>query len=89
MAAGRDRLLVSVVLLLFPASRVAMALTGRHPGASGSPRFGVAFGFTVLVCVVVWVTLDLSQQQRGWLTVSQEPLQRLLTGMGGLRKIAT
>jgi hypothetical protein len=83
MAAGRDRLLVSVVLLLFPASLVAMVLTERHPGVSASPRFWLAFGFTALVCMVVWVTLDLNQPQRGLLTVSQEPLQRLLTGMGG------
>jgi hypothetical protein len=40
-----------------------------------------AIGFTVLVCLVLWVILDLNQPQRGWITVSQEPLQQLLKGM--------
>jgi hypothetical protein len=38
-------------------------------------------GFAVLVCMVVWVTLDLNQPDRGWIAVSQEPLQRLLKGI--------
>jgi hypothetical protein len=40
-----------------------------------------AVGFTILVSLVVWVTLDLNQPQRGWITVSQEPLEQLLKGM--------
>jgi hypothetical protein len=32
--------------------------------------------------MVVWVTLDLNQPERGFIRVSQEPLQRLLSGMG-------
>jgi hypothetical protein len=31
--------------------------------------------------MVVWVTLDLNQPHRGWITVSQKPMQRLLSGM--------
>jgi hypothetical protein len=38
--------------------------------------------FVALVSMVVWVTLDLNQPQRGLITVSQEPLERLLSGMG-------
>jgi hypothetical protein len=82
LAAGRARLPESVVLLLFLASLAAMALAGRHPGVAGAPRLGAAVGFTLLVCMVVWVILDLNQPQRGWITINQEPLRRLLTGMG-------
>ncbi len=82
LAAWRDRLPVSVVLLLVLVALAAMALNGRHPGVTGRPRIGAAVGFSVLVSMVVWVTLDLNQPQRGWITVSQEPLQQLLRGMG-------
>ena len=80
--AARDRLPASIVLLLFLASVVAMVSTGRHPGVSGGPRLGAAAGFTLLVCMMVWVTLDLNQPHRGWITLNQEPLERLLKSMG-------
>lgn len=81
VAAVRDRLPSSIVLLLFLASVLSMALMGKQQGASREWRPGATLGFTVLVCMVVWVTLDLNQPQRGWITVSQEPLQQLLKGM--------
>jgi hypothetical protein len=31
--------------------------------------------------MAVWVIMDLNQPQRGWITVSQEPMERLLKGM--------
>jgi hypothetical protein len=55
---------------------------GLQQGASGEWHIGATSGFIVLVCLVVWVTLDLNQPSRGSITVSQEPLQRLLAGMG-------
>ncbi len=81
LAALRDRLPPSVVLLLVMAAVISMALLGWQQGASGERHPGATLGFTVLVCMVVWVTLDLNQPQRGWITVSQEPLQQLLKGM--------
>jgi hypothetical protein len=81
LASGRDRLPTTVVLLLFLTALAAMALNGRHPGIAGGPRIGASVGFSVLVAMVVWVTLDLNQPQRGWITLSQEPYQRLLKGM--------
>ncbi len=35
--------------------------------------------FVVLVSLAIWVILDLNQPHRGW--ISQEPMQRLLSGM--------
>jgi hypothetical protein len=82
VAAARDRLPPSIVWLLFLSAIVAMALLRTQQGASGERHLGATIGFTALVCMVVWVTLDLNQPSRGVITVSQEPLQRLLTSMG-------
>lgn len=82
LAAARDRLPASIVLLLFLAAVISMALMGWYQGVAHEWHPGATFAFTALVGMVVWVTLDLNQPQRGWITVSQEPLQRLLAGMG-------
>ena len=81
LAAYRDRVPASVVVLLFLAAVVSLVLMGSQQGASGERRLGGMIAFVALVSVAVWVTLDLNQPQRGWITVSQEPLQRLLAGM--------
>jgi hypothetical protein len=81
LAAERDRLPPSIVLVLFLASVAASALMGRQQGASGKGECSATVAFIVLVSLVVWVTLDLNQPYRGWITVRQEPLQRLLAGM--------
>jgi hypothetical protein len=82
LAAGRDRLQPSIALLLFLAAVAAVALMRIQQGATVERRFGATIGFIVLVCMIVWVTLDLNQPSRGVIRVSQEPLERLLTGMG-------
>jgi MFS superfamily sulfate permease-like transporter len=81
LAALRDRLPPSVVLLLVVTAVLCMIVMGWQQGASNERHPGSAIGFTVLVCMVLWVTLDLNQPQRGWITVSQEPMQQLLKGM--------
>jgi hypothetical protein len=82
LAATRDRLPASIVVLLFLAAVATMALMGRQQGLSGEGYLGSIILFVVLVSMVVWVTLDLNQPHRGLITVSQEPLERLLSGMG-------
>lgn len=82
LAAARDRLPGSIVAVLLFAAVISMAVVGRQHGAAGERAHGASVGFIVLVSMVVWVTLDLNQPQRGMITVSQEPLQRLLAGMG-------
>ena len=81
LAALRDRLPPGVVLLLVVAAVLCMIVIGWQQGASSERHPAAALGFTVLVCMVVWVTLDLNQPQRGWITISQEPLEQLLKGM--------
>ncbi len=81
LAAYRDRLPLTIVVLLYLAALVSMLLMGNNQGASGERRTGAVVAFVVLVTITVWVTLDLNQPQRGLITVSQEPMQRLLSGM--------
>ncbi len=78
LAASRDRLPSSVVMLLFLASVVSMALLGRQQGMAGEHHRWSTSGFIVLVCMVVWVTMDLNQPRHGWIVVSQEPMERLV-----------
>jgi hypothetical protein len=82
LAARRDRLPTSITLLLFLAAVVSIGLVGRHQGASGERDLTGTIGIIALVSLVVWVTLDLNQPYRGTIKVSQEPMQRILSGMG-------
>ena len=59
-----------------------MVLVGMQQGAAGEWRPLAAFAFATLASMVVWVTLDFNQPQRGLIRVSQEPLEQLLAGMG-------
>ncbi len=81
LAALRDRLPPSVAVLLFLAAAMSTMLLGNHQGASGEQRPGAMIAFVALVSLLVWVTLDLNQPQRGLIKVSQEPMRRLLAGM--------
>jgi hypothetical protein len=82
LAASHDRLQASIVALLFLTAVISMVLMGRHQGTSGDLNLGSTLGFVVLVCITVWVILDLHQPHRGLIRVSQEPMQRVLAGMG-------
>lgn len=82
LAAARDVLPPSIVLLLFLAAIMAMLLVGSQQGMSGERHSGATIGFVVLVSMAVWVTLDLNQPRQGWITVTQEPMQRVLASMG-------
>ena len=80
LAAYRDRLPGSIVLLLSVAAIVALILIGREQGVLHNQQVLGPVCFILLVCLVVYVTLDLNQPGRGLITVSQEPFERLLAG---------
>jgi hypothetical protein len=80
--AYRDRLPPSIVALLALSAVIAMVLMGTQQGESQEQHFGAMIGFILLASMVMGVTLDLNQPERGWISVSQEPLQRVLSGMG-------
>jgi hypothetical protein len=81
LAAIRDRLPASIVMLLFVAAIVSTLLVGREQGIAGRPEIAGTLAFILLVTCAVYVTLDLNQPQTGMVTVSQEPIERLLSSI--------
>jgi len=81
LAAARDRLPASVVLLLLISAVLSSMLVGRQQGASDTPDTAGTVSFIILVTFAVYVILDLNQPERGLIQVSQEPIQRLLSSM--------
>jgi len=81
LAAVRDRLPISIVVLLLVSSIVTTFLIGREQGFSPSIEVTGTLCFILLVCLAIYVTLDLNQPERGLIMVSQEPLERLLSSM--------
>lgn len=81
LAAVNDRLPLSIVLLLFTSGVASTLLIGREQGAAHDAELIGTLAFILLVTFAVFVTLDLNQPQRGLITVSQEPLRRLLSSM--------
>lgn len=78
----RDRLPLEIVMLLSFAAIVTMVLQGQRQGEAGNKLFTPSLGFILLASMVIWVTLDLNQPNRGLINLDKEPLQRLLAGLG-------
>ena len=81
LAAIRDQLPVSIVSLLILSSVLSATLVGREQGVANKSDIAGTVCFIILVSFAVYVTLDLNQADRGLVTVSQEPIQRLLSTM--------
>jgi hypothetical protein len=81
LAAYRDRLPMGILFLLFACSIVTVLLIGREQGAANNSEIAGTLCFIFLVSLAVYVTLDLNQPESGWIRVSQEPLERLLSSM--------
>ena len=81
LAAIRDRLPASIVLLLLLSAVVSSFLVGRDQGATDQYDLAGTVCFVMLVSSIIFVTLDLNQPDRGLISVSQEPIQRLLSTM--------
>jgi hypothetical protein len=81
LAAIRDRLPASIVVLLLVSSIVTTILISREQGFSASIEIAGTLCFILLVCLAIYVTLDLNQPERGIIVVSQEPLEKLLSSM--------
>ena len=81
LAATRDRLPFSIVILLFLSAIVAMIQIGMQHGQLFEREVITGVGFVILVSLCVWVTLDLNQPLRGMITISQEPMQRVLSSL--------
>jgi hypothetical protein len=81
LAAFRDRLPMSVTILLAMASLVATLLIGREQGVTAAREVAGTVCFILLVCLAIFVTLDMNQPDRGFLRTSQESMERLLSSM--------
>jgi hypothetical protein len=81
LAAIRDRLPGSILALLFVSTLVTTILFGRSEGFSGSSDLGGMVCFVLLVSFTIYVTLDLNRPERGFISVSQEPIERLVSSM--------
>ncbi len=83
LAALRDRIPAAAVLLLAVTSGLAAGLVGREQGAAARASLAATAVFIVIVAMTVYVTLDLNHPTRGFIRISQEPMERLLASMGG------
>ncbi len=81
LAAVKDRLPTAIVLLLLLSAVSSAMLVGREQGAADEADIAGTVCFIVLISFAIFVTLDLNQPDRGFVTVSQEPIQRLLATM--------
>jgi len=81
LAAIRDHLPGSVLALLFLSTIVTSVLIGRSQGFSGASDIGGVLCFVILVGFTVYVVLDLNRPDRGFVRVSQEPIERLVSSM--------
>ncbi len=81
LAAAKDRLPANIVVLLFVSAIMSTMLVGREQGLAGRLEVAGTLSYILLMTLVVYVTLDLNQPQIGMVTVSQEPLQQLLSTM--------
>jgi Na+/melibiose symporter-like transporter len=81
VAAALDRLPTSIVLLLLLSAVIAAMLVGREQGSADEYDIAGTVCFVILISFAIFVTLDLNQPDRGFITVSQEPMRRLLSTM--------
>jgi hypothetical protein len=68
-------------MLLFASAVITTLLVGREQGSQGKPETIGPICFILLASIAFMVTLDLNRSEIGLVTVSQEPVQRLLEGM--------
>jgi hypothetical protein len=78
LAAYRDRLPASIVILLSARAIATALLIGREQGVEGSTDIAGTVCFILLVSFAVYVTLDLNRPETGLIRVSQEPIEQLL-----------
>ena len=81
LAAIRDRIPPSVMGLLFISTILTAVLIGRSQGYSASSDFVGELFFVLLISCAVYVTIDLNRPERGFIMVSQEPIERLVSSM--------
>jgi hypothetical protein len=77
LAAMRDRLPWQVILLLTVAAVISTILVGKYHEVRKRYQLGGTLCYVTLVCMAVFMILDLNNPNRGIVQVSVEPLERL------------
>lgn len=80
LAALRDSVPLSIEVLLLISCALAMMLVGRNT-THVRRHLWPSLGFMILVASIVCVTFDLNDPRRGLITVSQEPIHRVIQSM--------
>ena len=81
LAAVRDRLPGSSLLLLLLSATLVSGLIGRDQATLPRPSLAGTVTFVVIVAMTASVSLDLNHPSKGFIRVSQEPMERLLSSM--------
>jgi hypothetical protein len=81
LSAYRDRLPISVMVLLFTGAVVTIVLIGREQGVAEISDIAGTLSFILMVSLVVYTTLDLNRPESGLIRTSQEPVERLVSSM--------
>ncbi len=81
LAAVRDVLPTSVLVLLCVSAIVTALLIGREQGFAGPSEVVGTFCFVLMVSLAIYTTIDLNQPNRGLIRVSQESMERLYSSM--------
>jgi hypothetical protein len=81
LAAIKDTLPTIIVILLLLSAASSAMLVGREQGVANEADIAGTVCFILVVSFIVFAILDLNQPDRSLITVSQEPIQRLLSTM--------
>ncbi len=77
LAAFRQHVPESVLLLLYFVAAVAMAVTGYAAGLGDQRSLGPTVATAILIAIVIVVIMDLDRPRRGLITVSQQSMMDL------------
>ncbi len=81
LAAIRDHLPSSILILLFISAIISTLLIGREQGFAQNYEITGTLCFIFLVSSGIYVTLDLNRPERGFIRASQQPIEELLSSM--------
>jgi|GEM_PF-562789 hypothetical protein len=82
LAAYRSRVHLSIYIVLFTLSAVAVGLAGLHFGAHPQRRDVLTLVFTILVAMTMWLILDLDSPMYGTIRVGQHSFTDLQQEIG-------
>jgi CDP-diglyceride synthetase len=74
LAAARNTVPETVILLLFAVAAATAAVVGYNSGLSNQRRVFAALMLVFLITLIIWVLIDLDRPRRGLILVSQQSM---------------